>query len=81
MKKINAITKILEALSYGPRTRQELIAAGGGQSVTTRIYEFNRTFTDMKIVREGKHYRTSVVKNISIDKRRVYPSQFRDVTA
>lgn len=80
MKK-NAITNILDALSYGPRTRQELIAAGGGQSVTTRIYEFNMMFSDVKIVREGKRYRTSMIKNVIIDKKRVYPNQFRSSVA
>ena len=79
--KMNAMTKIINALSYGPRTRQELIEAGGGESVTTRIYEFNRSFSNVKIVREGKRYRSVPVENIMIDKRRVYPNQFKNATA
>tara|TARA_R110000822_G_scaffold5031_7_gene21821 strand:+ start:3144 stop:3386 length:243 start_codon:yes stop_codon:yes gene_type:complete len=79
--KMNAITKVLHALSYGPCTRQELIAAGGGESVTTRIYELNMTYGNWKIIREGKYYRAVPTKNIIIDKRRVYPNQFKNVTA
>lgn len=68
-------TNTINALCTGPKTRQELIALGGGEAVATRIHEINKNFKDIQIVRIDGKYQLALQGSININMNRVYPKQ------
>lgn len=67
---------IIDELFDGAKTRQQLIDAGAGVGVSTRIHEINRTFKDIQIITLKRGlYKAHRVADIKIDKARVYPNQ------
>ncbi len=70
----NTHTNIVKRLFQGPCTRQELVEAGGGKSATTRIYEINKMYSDMEIVKVDNMFMLNFKGTIKIDPKRVYPN-------
>ena len=73
--KFNLHTKIINLLGRcGPMTRQELIEATGSSSITTRIYEINKTYRSLRIEKHPHtdRYYFKITRNIRIDPKKVY---------
>ena len=72
---MNCYNKLFEALTYGPRTSAELRDMVG-VGFAARVSEWNKVWKDVKIVKEGKSYRLSAVKNIKVDHKKAYPEYY-----
>lgn len=75
--KFNAHTRIINALGRnGPMTGRQLNEHLGITSSQTRIYEINKHYKGLEIKKDyhGGRYYISVVRNITIDPKRVYPN-------
>lgn len=71
----NSYDRLADALHTGPKTSSELRKLVGA-GVHTRITEWNRAVSDVRIVRIGKYYQFVRVKNIKLKHKTMYPEYY-----